>query len=242
VNETFGKKLWPGESGMVGRSFDVRVNGTPSPEIIGVVRDVRLSNPREETRPTVYLFTEQMSAGEEYDVLVRTSVDESTVLPQIRAAVRSVSAAAPIYRVESMQRTVDATIARERVTAQLLVFFAAAALLLVAVGVYGLFAGEVARRRREIGVRMALGETAGSVVRSMLARALVRTTAGVVTGGVVGFLASRLLQAVLFGIAPSDPLSYAGAGIVVIVTAIAATLLPALQASSVAPSEALRAE
>ncbi|MEP7345449.1 MAG: ADOP family duplicated permease [Gemmatimonadaceae bacterium] len=243
VNEAFGKKLWPGEgAGLVGRTFDVRVNGTPSPEIIGVVRDVRLVSPREDTRPTVYLFVEQMSAGEEYDVLVRTSVDESAVLPQIREVLRSVAAATPIYRVESMQRTVDQTIARERVTAQLLLFFAVAALLLVAVGVYGLFAGEVTRRRREIGVRMALGETAGGVVRAMLTRALVRTTIGVLGGVVVGFMASRLLQAVLFGIAPSDPLSYVGAGIVVIVTAISATLVPAMHASSVAPSEALRAE
>jgi predicted permease len=242
VNEAFGRKLWPGERGMVGRSFDVRVNGNPSPEIIGVVRNVHLSSPRDDTRPTVYFYFEQMSAGEEYDVLVRTSVDESSVLPQIREAVRSVAATTPIFRVESMQRTVEQSIARERVTAQLLAFFAVAALLLVAVGVYGLFAGEVTRRRREIGVRMALGETAVSVVRSMLTRALVRTAVGVVAGAVVGFMASRLLRALLFGIAPNDPLSYFGAGSVVIVTAVAATLLPAVQASSVAPSEALRAE
>ena len=242
VNEMFGKKLWPGESGLVGRSFDLRVNNNPSPEIIGVVRDVRLTSPRDDARPTVYVFTEQMSAGEEYDVLVRTSVDESAVLPQIREAVHGVSAATPIFRVESMQHTVDQTIARERVTAQLLLFFAMAALLLVAVGVYGLFAGEVSRRRREIGVRMALGETATGVVRSMLARALLRTTAGVVAGGLIAFLASRLLQAVLFGIAPTDPVSYIAAAVVVIATALGATLVPALQASAVAPSEALRAE
>jgi predicted permease len=242
VNEAFGEKLWPGETGTVGRAFDLRINNDPSPEIIGVVRNLRLFGPRHEPRPTVYVFTEQSSAGEEFDVLVRTAVDESAVLPQIRQAVQAVSASTPVFRVESMQRTLELTVARERVTAQLLACFAVAALLLVAVGVYGLFAGEVARRRREIGVRMALGETAIRVVRGMLTRALTRTAAGVVVGAGIGFLASRLLQAVLFGIGPSDPLSYAGASLVVIATALGATLVPALQASSVAPSEALRAE
>ncbi len=242
VNEAFGRRLWPGERGLVGRSFDVRVNGTPSPEIIGVVRDVRLASPREETRPTVYLYTEQMPVGEEYDVLVRTAVEESAIVPLIRGALRSVSESTPAYRIESMRHTVDQTMARERVTAQLLLFFAAAALLLVAVGVHGLYAGEVARRRREIGVRMALGETVLSVIRSMLWGATVRTVAGVVVGGVAGLAASRVLQSFLFGIAPSDPLSYVGSALVVLLTAMAATLVPALRASSVMPSEALRAE
>jgi putative ABC transport system permease protein len=243
VNETFGTKLWPGESAdVVGRSFDLRLNGSPSPEIIGVVRDVRLWNPRVEARPTVYIFTEQQSVGEEYDVLVRTSTDEAALLPQIRAAVRAVSPASPIFRVESMRQTVDETIARERVTAQLLVLFAAAALLLVAVGVYGLYAGEVTARRREIGVRMALGETSRGVVQSLLAGTLVRAGAGVGAGAAMGFLASRLLQTTLYGIARTDPLSYVLAVAIVILTALGATFLPALQASTVAPSEALRGE
>jgi predicted permease len=242
VNESFGKQLWPGEANLVGRTFDLRIDNTPTVEIIGVVRDVRLANMRQEIRPTVYLSTEQLRSGDEHDVIVRTSVDESAIVPQIREALRAVSPATPLFRVESMQRTVDATIARERVTAQLLLVFALSALLLVAVGVYGLYAGEVTRRRREIGVRMALGESATSVVRSLLAKAVVRTGVGVVTGVLVGFMASRVMQGFLFGIAPSDPLSYVGAGIVVILTAVAATLLPAIQASSVMPSEALRAE
>jgi predicted permease len=242
VNETFVKKLWPGETRAVGRSFDLRLGPPLGREIIGVVRDVRMSNVREEARPTVYLFTEQQSSGEDYDILLRTTRPQASVLADVRRIAQSVAPSRPIYRVESMQQTVNVNIARERVTAQLLVVFAAAALLLVAVGVYGLYAGEVTRRRREIGVRMALGATSSSVVGSFVARAMARTVAGVVIGGVVGFAASRVLESVLYGIQASDPLSYAGASMVVLVVALGATLLPARQASRVDPGSALRSE
>ena len=243
VNVAFGRKLWPNEGDdIVGRKFDLRLNGNPTPEIIGVVRDVRLQGPRSEPRPTVYLYTGQQTAGEEFDVLVRTAGSESAVIPGVRQVAQSVAASAAIFRVASMRQTVGATIARERATAQLLVFFSVAALLLVAVGVYGLYAGEVTRRRREIGVRMALGATSQMVVRSVLGRALTRTAVGIVVGAAASFEASRVLASVLYGISPTDPISYAVAALVVVGVAFAATLLPALQASGVDPSVAIRSE
>jgi putative ABC transport system permease protein len=132
--------------------------------------------------------------------------------------------------------------ARERVTALLLGFFAVAALLLVAVGVYGLFAGEVARARQEIGVRMALGESAARLVRSMLTRALQRALLGVLIGGAASLLATRALQSLLYGIPATDPLSHAVAIVVVLLTAMGATVIPAFQAAHVDPVRALRAE
>lgn len=242
VNESLLKALFPEGGNVLGRTFDVRVNGTLRPEIVGVVRDVRLTNLRMDPRPTVYFFTEQQTAGEEYDVLVRTQGDELAILPGIRNALKSVAADVPLFRVESMRRTADQTIARERVTAQLLVFFATAALLLVAVGVYGLYAGDVARRRREIGVRMALGETPARVVASMLGQALARTALGLVVGGAAGVLMTRGLQSILYGVAPNDPATYAGAAAIVVAVAVGATLIPARKASAVQPSSALRAE
>jgi putative ABC transport system permease protein len=242
VNETFVDKLWPTERNVIGRAYDLRIGDNPAAEVIGVVRDVRLSSPRDEARPTVYVFSDQQNAGEEYDVLVRTSGPEATVIPAVRELAQSVVAGTPIFRVESMRQTVSGTIARERATAQLLLFFAGAALVLVSVGVYGLYAGEVARRRREIGVRIALGATSGSVVASLLARAVSRAAIGVVAGGIIGFELSRVLGSVLYGISASDPASYIAAAIAVLGAAFVATLLPALQASRVEPSVALRAE
>ena len=242
VNEELGRKLFPDEKNVVGRQFDLRLWEPYSREIIGVVRNVQLKSPRDPPKPTVYIFAEQQSDGEQYDVLVRTSADESTLVPAIRRTVDGAARGTPIYRVERMGETVAGTIARERVTAQLLAFFAASALLLVAVGVYGLYAGDVTRRRREIGVRMALGETSAGIVRALVGRALVRTLVGVALGAGLGYATSRVLDRVLYGIPTTDPWSYLAAALLVILVALGATFVPAWQASGVQPSLALRAE
>jgi predicted permease len=243
VNETFVRKLWPGERGgdIVGKRFDLRV-GVTSPEIIGVVGDARLQSPRREPRPTVYLFTGQGTDGDQFDVVLRVAGDEAPVFAAARRAVQGIAPGVPLYRVESMSNTVGQTIARERATAQLLFFFAASALMLVAVGVYGLYAGEVSRRRREIGVRMALGATRRVVVQSLLSRALLRAAVGASLGGVAGIVAAHVLTSVLYGVTSTDAVSYAASVIVVVLVAIGATAVPALQAARVAPSYALRAE
>ena len=242
VNETLGRKLWPGERTIVGRAFDLRIGENPAAEVIGVVRDVRLVRPRDEPRPTAYVFTGQQVAGEEFDVLVRTSGSEAAVVPAVRQIAQSVNRGTPIFRVESMQQTVGSAIARERATAQLLLFFAGSALLLVAVGVYGLYSGEVTRRRREIGVRLALGATSASVVRSLLGRAVSRAAVGVAVGAFAGFQLSRVLGSMLYGVRTNDPISYLAAAVVVLLVALCATLVPARQASRVQPSLALRGD
>ena len=242
VNEAFSRKLWPGERAIVGRRFDLRAGGALTREIVGVVGDARLQSPRREPRPTVYVFTGQENDGDEFDVLLRVSRDETPVFAAARRIVQSLAPNVPLYRVESMSTTIGKAIARERATAQLLFFFALSALVLVAVGVYGLYAGEVSRRRREIGVRMALGATQRVVVQSLLTRAVVRAAIGAIVGGAGGILAARVLDSVLYGVRSTDVVSYGGAVVVVVLVAIGATLIPALQAARVAPSYALRAE
>ena len=242
VNEAFVRKLWPNEPGIVGRRFDLRLGGPTVREIIGVVADARLQSPRREPRPAVYISTEQEDDGREFDVVLRVSGDETPVFAAARRVVQRVAPGVPLFRVESMTTTIGKTIARERATAQLLFFFAASALVLVAVGVYGLYAGEVSRRRREIGVRMALGATRRDVVQSLLSRALLRSVIGASVGGVGGIFGARVLDSVLYGIRSTDAMSYGASVVVVVFVAIGATLLPALQAARVAPSYALRAE
>lgn len=241
VNEAFVRTLWGGATDAVGRKFDFWMFDNQAPEIMGIVPDVRLVNPRSPPRPTVYLSAAQFPS-EALDLLVRTSADAAVVLPAIRRAVEAAAPGTPIYRVAQVDAMVADSMARERVTALLLGFFASAALLLVAVGVYGLFAGEVARGRQEIGIRMALGESAARLVRSMLSRALLRVLLGIAIGGVASLLATRALRTLLYGILPTDPLSHLAAIVVVIVAALGATLIPALQAARVDPVRALRAD
>ena len=241
VNEAFVRALWPGERNPIGRAYDLRIGENPAAEVIGVVRDLRMKNPRDAARATVYVFAEQRNEAE-YDVLVRTRGPAAVVIPGVRQAAQLAMPGTPIFKVESMSATVAGMIARERATAQLLLFFAASALVLVAVGMYGLYAGEVTRRRREIGIRIALGATGGGVVWSLVARALWRAAVGIVAGAVAGYELSRVLASVLYDVRSSDPASYVAAAVAVLVVALGATLVPAAQASRVEPSLALRAE
>lgn len=241
VNEALLQALWPGEPNAIGRKFDLRMYNNQPPEIIGVVRDVRLVSPRFAARPTVYLSAAQFPTNA-FDLLVRGKLGESITIPSLRTAVERVAPGTPLYQVASLDGIIAESMARERVTALLLGFFAAAALLLVAVGVYGLFAGEVARGRQEIGVRLALGESTARLVRSIVSRALMRVLLGVIIGSAASLLAARVLRTLLFGIPSTDPLSYLTAIVVVLVAALGATLIPALQAARVDPVRALRAE
>jgi predicted lysophospholipase L1 biosynthesis ABC-type transport system permease subunit len=240
VNEALLRALWPAETNAVGRKFDLNMYDNVPPEIIGVVPDVRLTSPRLAARPTVYLSAAQFPS-EVFDVIVRSGLG-AAVLPTIRPAVTAVAPGTPIYEPGTLSSIISESMARERVTALLLAFFAVAALLLVAVGVYGLFAGEVARGRQEIGVRIALGERSTRLVGSMLGRAMLRASAGVIIGIAASVLATRAVRGMLYGVLPSDTLSHATAVGVVLVTAFVATLLPALQAARVDPVRALRAD
>jgi putative ABC transport system permease protein len=240
VNEALLRAVWPAEPNAVGRKFDLNMYDNIPPEIIGVVRDVRLTSPRLAPRPTVYLSAAQFPS-EVFDVVVRSGLG-AAVIPTIRPAVTAVAPGTPIYEPGTLSSIIAESMARERVTAFLLAFFAVAALLLVAVGVYGLFAGEVARGRQEIGVRIALGERGTRLVGSMLARAMLRAGAGVLIGIAASVMATRAVRGMLYGVLPSDTLSHATAVSVVLVTAFIATLLPALQAARVDPVRALRAD
>ncbi|MGH7694660.1 MAG: ABC transporter permease, partial [Gemmatimonadaceae bacterium] len=240
VNEALLRALWPTEPNAVGRKFDLNMYDNIAPEIIGVVRDVRLSSPRVAPRPTVYLCASQFPS-EVFDVVVRSELG-TTVVPALRPAVGAVAPGTPLYELETLSTIIAESTARERVTAFLLAFFAAAALVLVAVGVYGLFAGEVARGRQEIGVRIALGERTTRLIGSMLGRAMLRTGFGALIGVAASALATRAVRGMLFGVAPTDAVSHATAVGVVLVAALVATLVPALQAARVDPVRALRAD
>ena len=173
---------------------------------------------------------------------MRAARDPSAVVQQIRKTVLSVDPSLPIDGVDPLSGLMARSIAQERLVAQLATAFGVLALLLAAIGLYGLMTYTISRRTREIGLRIALGAQRGRVMRLVLIDAMRLVVAGLLVGVLVAFLSTRLLEAQLNGVKPGDPLSIIVAALVLLGTAILAALLPALRAARVEPMIALRSE
>jgi putative ABC transport system permease protein len=174
--------------------------------------------------------------------VVRASGDVPVRLGEVKAQILAVDPDQPIASVRPLAQVIERAAAPQRLAAQLLGAFAAAALLLAALGIYGVVSYGVSRREREIGVRMALGARAPDVVRMVLREGLSLSLAGVAAGGLVSLALARLLGTFLYGVSATDPLTYALAGAGLAAVAAAASFLPARRATRVDPASALRAE
>jgi ABC-type antimicrobial peptide transport system permease subunit len=170
------------------------------------------------------------------------SVDPAAIAPALRAAVAAVDSTVPVGDVKLLRDVVSGSAARPRFTMVLLGAFAAVALALGAVGIYGVVAAGVVRRRREIGVRLALGATAGAVQRMVLREGAGLAALGVVAGLAGALVAGRLLHGLLFGVGPADPLVLLAVPVVLAGVALVATLAPARRASRVEPLVVIRVE
>jgi ABC-type antimicrobial peptide transport system permease subunit len=211
--------------------------------IVGVVRDtLQGSSLREPARRIVYSPLEQGNPPPRVTVAVRTTEPMSTFAAAARQEVRAISDEAVVDYVRTMEQQIDASLSRERVLATLSMWFSALALALTCIGLYGVLAYDVGRRRRDIGIRLALGARPGTVARSILAHAGLLVGVGVVAGAVVALAASRFLGGLLYGLGAADPLALVGGGAALAITALAASYLPARRASQISPAAVLRAE
>ena len=210
-------------------------------EIVGIVGDIRHNGMTTEPRPTVFLAQAQVP-GYITHVVVRTSSDLQGMAAAVRREIQQVDPGQALTGVQPMRQYVSAALARPRLYATLLGAFAALALVLSAVGLYGLMAYTVSRRTHEIGIRMALGARGADVLRSILAQGARLAVTGVAAGTLCAMALSRLLTALLYGVSPSDPLTYVGATVVLGGVALAAAFVPARRASRVDPILALRYE
>ena len=175
-------------------------------------------------------------------MVVRSAVEPSTLIPHLRSAVRDFDPDLATASFTTMQQAFDESVAPRRFAASLLATFALLALLLAAVGLYGVLSITVAQRTREFGVRMALGAGAGDVRRMVLRQGAVLVLLGAAAGTLGALLLTRVLSAVLFGVRATDPVTFAGAVTVLLITGLVATWLPALRATRVDPVRAIRAE
>jgi predicted permease len=240
VTRSLARALWGAEN-PIGKRVSMKLNGTTVAEVIGVVGDVHLADARTAVRPALFLSTARFASSER-DIIVRGAGDAAATLVAVRDALASLDASLPLYRATSLETAVDTTIARDRFIALLLGAFAVLALLLAAVGVYGVFSSDVSRRRREIGIRLALGAGRASVIGLVLRRALAPTIAGLAIGTIAALGLARSMSAMVFGVETSDPISFVAVAATLIVTAGVSTLVPAIRAARVAPVEVLKSD
>jgi putative ABC transport system permease protein len=240
ISESLARRDYPGENPL-GKRLHVRI-GRPQGtdyEIVGVVGDIRMTSLESAAGPAVYVPHTQLAIGF-MTFVVRTDLDTHSVVSGVAAAVRGLDPELPLADVRTMEEVIDQTVARPRVVAVLLSVFAAMALVLAAVGVYGVMAFSVAERTHEIGVRMALGATPESVLRLVIGDAFRLVAIGVAVGLVAALALTQLLRALLFDTDARDPWTLAMTAIVLTVVALAAASVPARRGTRITPIQALR--
>jgi predicted permease len=242
VNETLAKRYFPG--GAVGRRL--KEGGPERPNnpwmaIVGVVGDVKYSGLGAAPEPAFYLSYRQNPQSRRF-VVIRTAADPRAALMSIRATTASIDKDLPIARLHTLDELMSTSIAAPRFRATLLTIFAVTGLTLAAIGIYGLMAYTVSERARELSVRVALGATTGDVMMIVLVEAFALAASGVALGIAGALATTRLMAALLFGVAPTDPSTFTSIAGILMATALAGSYLPARRATRVDPMATLRSE
>jgi putative ABC transport system permease protein len=209
--------------------------------IVGVLGDTKMYGLANPARLEVYLPFHQ-SSSRHMDVLVRSRVDPSAMIAAIRGEVAAIDKDQPIFAIATMEELISASVAGRRFTLILLGLFSGLALVLAAIGIYGVISYSVAQRTRDIGIRMALGASQNQVLRDVLGLGLRLTGLGLLLGLLGAVLATRVLSSLLYGVASTDALTFTAVSVVLIAVALFASYLPARRATCVDPMAALRYE
>lgn len=240
VNETFARRFWPGESAL-GKRFSLSGVEGPWTEIIGVVEDGKYFSLSEEPRP--FFFGNMNTATGDYlSLIVRTSGDPAELIPALRNEFQQLDANLPLYSVKTMTEHMQTPLFPARLAAGLLGSFGLLALLLATIGIFGVMSFAVTARTREIGIRMALGATVGSVLTLILGQGVKMVLLGMGIGLLAALLLTRFLKMMLYGVSATDPLTFSGIFLVLLLVAIVACFIPARRAVRVNPTIALRYE
>jgi predicted permease len=247
VNEAFVRAYFPNVNpvGQPFGSYVPGVNGDPSPDetasagwqIVGVVRDVKYESLRNSIAPTIYV---PASEGGSFEL--RTSRDPTALAPDVRDVVRQAGSDIPVVNIRTQTETIERQLFQERLVARLASLFGVVALLLAAIGLYGLLAHEVTRGTREIGIRVALGAATGQVLGRVVRQGVVLAAFGLAIGAAGSLAVTRLLGSMLFEVKPGDPVTLIGVSLLLMPVAVAACYIPARRASRVDPLVALRHE
>ena len=250
INETLAKRMWPGDD-PIGRRIRTgtrqigplarRIVLGDEHEVIGVVRDIRNASLRQDVEPALYFAPRQFPARK-MELVVRGRGDLPTLAALVREEVRRLDPALPLGEVKTMDRVLSSLADPPRFIMGLMTAFAAVALVLAAVGIYGMLSYAVSHRRREFGIRLALGARPSGVLRLIVREGLTLATAGCVLGVAGTYVGGRSLAGFLFGVRPGDPATLGAVLAVVLVVATIACVVPGRRAAAEDPAGALRAD
>ena len=239
INEKFAARFWPGEN-PIGKSFDL-TRPPRTVTTVGITTDTKFRSYRDTPRPEFYLPLAQHYLPQA-TLEIRTAIPASQLAGAIRKQIQTLDPSMPLTDIRTMQARLDDSLSQERLLAGLASGMGTLALVLAAVGIYGVLSFTVSKRRREIGVRMALGarpfEIAGLVIRESAAL----TVTGLAIGAVGAFVLARLVSKLLYGVEPGDPASFAVAAAVLAAVGVVAAAVPAYRAAAVDPASTLRSE
>ena len=244
VNEAAVKKLWPNKN-PIGGTIKMLNESAPWATVIGVVKDVRSAGYMEDVPPTMYFPHAQAGQSAYYtpaamNLVVKTDGDPLTIAGPLRQIVRQLNASTPVSNVQTMEAVVAASVASRRFSTELLAGFAALALVLAGIGIYGVIAYDVSQRTYEIGLRMALGAQSTQVAGMMVGRGVRMVVVGLVLGVAGSLAVTGVLASLLVDVSRLDPVTIGSVVVVLGVVAAAAAYLPARRASAVDPMVALR--
>jgi putative ABC transport system permease protein len=252
IDENLAAQYWPNQD-PIGQKIR---NGAPSATnpwvtIVGVVGHIRFnrlageessSGGTQSSAKGAYYFSLYQQKAPYGFLIAKTSGDPTVLAGYIREAVRNVDANQPVHDLRTMDLLIADSLGPQRFATTLLAAFAGLAILLAAVGLYGLMSYSVAQRTSEIGIRMALGAQRGEVLSMVLRQGTKLAVAGIVAGVVIGLMLTRMMESVLYGVSAADPISFAGAAVLLVLVALVACYLPARRAMKVDPMVALRYE
>ena len=241
VNDAFVRRELPGVDPIGQR---IAIDDTTIFTIVGVAGDVRQAGLDSPPLAEIYFAyrSERATWLTPINLVVRTRLSTTAAVAAVRQAVAAVAPDVPLYQISTMEEIIGASLGSRRLNLWLIGSFGAITLLLAAAGLYGVVAYTVAQRTREVGIRMALGAQRGEVVRLVLRYGAVRAATGIAVGLVIAYVATHALSTMLVGVRASDPLTYVGVAVLLALTALAASWMPARRAARVDPMIAIRAE
>jgi putative ABC transport system permease protein len=243
ISEKTARHYWPGENA-IGKRLKPGLTTSEGPwyEVIGVVKDTRQNDFVAPPKMQMYFVHSQINFAAPNALVVRTRVDPLSLATSVRNAVWSIDKDQPVSNIRSMEEIISKAVARQRFSTLLLGVFAGLALILAAVGIYGVMSYSVAQRTREIGIRMAIGAQRTDVLMLTVSQGLRLVLIGVMVGLAAAVMLTRVMSSLLFGVSATDPVTFATIALVFMTAALLASYIPALRASKVDPMVALRYE